>query len=278
MGSLEGLGQLNTHETLNISASRINLDKADFNDKRLILDNTKFTSNEQYRGYIKDWLINTGIVNVTETANNSLVASFFDDVNGKQYNVFVSITDEELNNILNSGTCQNIVLFSFNRTSINSKLVEYIGMTEMNEINSAINNGLNKLPFVEIGSNTFKAELAKRLNKKYSAESTTSFIQNEGEQIKQGFNNFGTDAQSVITDGINQLKESFKGLSGLLGGLKGQTQQPIQQPQQMQQTEQFTQQPEQFVQQPIVNNETTVQSKISLAKPVEETPEKINVS
>jgi hypothetical protein len=264
MDGLQGLGVINT-DNASATIDNHNLSSSTppvIDNRKFETDMNKFSSVENFCSYTKQFMIDTGVLNVQDIDNTMFSATFQD---GETYLVVACPTVENLQSAVNylqsapAGLPAKRVAVGFFYADSNvsnlgrQAAVEVFGYNEILDLNNAISSADNKMPYMHIGVATFETKLAKLLNAKHKETATGSI----GSQFSSQASGVGAGLGAAFSEGFGQLKQSLFGFGKDLGIIKDKNQQTVaQQPvQNMGQPQQFQQAPQQFHQAPVNNVE-----------------------
>lgn len=179
-GDLSSLGNIN----LNNSTDNISISNRQYNrDERMLeTDTSKFSTSEEYTGYIGKWIANTGLFSDIQI-ENFVRASLVSKEQTSNYIIVGILSVAELRDTLErirqsivNGEQREIVVMSYNNyigeqlKDISMLGVQLVGIDEILEINHAIELGLRNLPYVAFNRILFVNKLAYELNKKYKCK------------------------------------------------------------------------------------------------------------
>lgn len=250
---LSGLGNINTdNASPNINTDQFNLNKTDTDLRKITTSASKFATNTDFTNYMFNFLNNSGVVIAQQMNDEAKQQLNYYDIlyvdfvnsqtgapNNNGYALFCAIDANTVSNVVNMLTTvqtanippKRVIIGFFNKQSDVVKAGKQVGIqivdiSEIYEINNAVDLADKKMPYIAAGATEFGQTLAKALNAKYKATATGGF----GQSFSQGASNFGNGAKNAFSDGLDQLKESFAGLGAMFSSMKnGGTQQNVQQ-------------------------------------------------
>ena len=247
MGDMSTLGNVNTN---NASATILGAtaipDKVDDDTRKIKLDVTGYTI-ENYCEYLKQYLANTQMFVITDVVDQikqilGIPQMFIlqSNTSGQAFLIIPILENSQANTSNNVITALQSILpqhpeinlppvkvgFGHEnfpdavKKSAKSVNMELVGYSEIYEINNAIQQAYNRMPYMGFG-NTFAMQLAKGLNGMYRqmmSGQPNPAMNNFGQGVKQVGQGFG----AAIMDGINQLKQSFSGLGASFNQARNQ--------------------------------------------------------
>lgn len=225
---LEGLGNINLNNaSATVESPNSFLAKTDTDSRKIALDSSKFATNDELASYLHDWLLTQCNIN---TATHSNILSFMLPINGKPISYSVvcvkgesEFTQEAQSERIQSLGSEKVVIFGYYNAPKNNEVasrvkqlgIELFTLTEIYEINSAIDGADKKLPYVSLNQNKLSSMVAKSVNEKYRKQGTMNASTIFGD--KQQLSGLG----AAFSEGFNQLKNS---VTGALGSIKSSTQ------------------------------------------------------
>lgn len=249
---LQGLGNISlSGDSSALATPGIITNKTDGDSRKLATDGSKFADTASFASYLQDWLQSTGIVTLFPAEEDVKRQVNFNDVFCTRFNVnggdasyqnsfciFAALSLVNVQNILQlllTSTVANNssvrVVFGYcnfdKETKELAKRVgaELVGFDEIYEINKAIDDGFNHVPYMSLSGASFHGLLAKELNGIYNRDSSGNFFSQSSANIKNTASNIGNDMASSFQDGFGQLKNSVLGAVGMfkqqLGGQQG---------------------------------------------------------
>ena len=224
---LEGLGNINTNNaSATVESPTGFLAKSDTDNRKIILDNTKFNTNTDVANYLADWLrtqcnleaYNTDDVVSLQIPGNGIATSYIIKCI-KDENEFMQLV-QNIETINNTGT--KTVLFGYYNVPktpeiegrIKQSGIELFTLQDIYDVNGAIDSADRKLPYLNISQGKLSSIIAKIVNEKYKQQGTlnASTIFGDKQQL--------TGLGAAFTEGLNQLKGS---LTGAISSVKSVT-------------------------------------------------------
>lgn len=149
-------------------------DKIDTDSKMLVTDMSRFNSSEEYMDYLEKWIRESEIF---ESVNRKEFIEAFITRDGIQhkYNIYGTLNLGDTSKVIGKITddqVENIIItynnFTLEQIPSASKLnIQLVGISEILEINHAIELGYRRLPYVTFGKDKFVNLIAYELNTKY---------------------------------------------------------------------------------------------------------------
>lgn len=161
------------------------LKKTDTDKRKLATDLKGFTTVAEYKKYLEDYFISTGLFNVEESQyDDSFTIQLISNVNNEvvvnKYRIFATPSINDVNTLLDnikttniSNNTEKLVALGYYRYDISFKQeanrlgLELFGAEEINEVNGAIDISEKRMPYVSFNKSTLCGILADNLNKKY---------------------------------------------------------------------------------------------------------------
>ena len=235
MDGLQGLGVINTdNASATIDNHNLSSGMQPINDSRKMeTDMNKFSSVENFCSYLKQFMIDTTVLNVQEVDQTMFTATFAD---GETYLVVACPTVNNLQsavsylqtNPTNLPAKRVAVGFFYTDNNVSNlgrqAAVEVFGYNEILDLNNAIASADSKMPYMHMGAATFESKLAKLLNAKYKETATG----NIGTQFSSQAAGVGAGLGAAFSEGFGQLKQSLFGFGKDLGIIKDKNQAPQQ--------------------------------------------------
>lgn len=222
---LGGLGNIySTHEN-GVMESPVIPSVVTTDNRKLTTYIDKFIDNYQYSEYIRNWLVETGLFNVTANGN-SLQAQMNTIVNNQpfvaNYNLFVCRTQADADAALKqietdgvpAGTTVLIGYINFNANQQNTAKyfkVQLIGVDGIQEINSAIDLADSKMPYITFDKSLFVHVLATEVHNKYKAQQpgyTGNTMTDMANGINASLTNIGEQTTQAVEKLINNTNVS----------------------------------------------------------------------
>jgi hypothetical protein len=234
--SLDGLGLINDHKEITVLESPGSYyEKTDIDKDKIATMDEKFSTDEEFCEYLKNWLGSTGVLIIEpvdeETKQYVNFSSIFharfnnQNVNTNRNNLFCIFAvhnSENVRCIIEQLVKANVSVNNVNKViigyfTVSKELKEYagrigvelVGRDEIYEINNAIDLGKHKMPYVTLSQNKFYTELSSELNKYYSSQQTQSFMSLETGAVGGNLSSIGHNLSSSMQEGIDQFKNSF---------------------------------------------------------------------
>jgi hypothetical protein len=271
----EGLGIINTDNANGQLASPGGfINKVDKDSRKLATYMEQFIDSDKYVQYISNWFSSIGIG--TELAG-SVVNINIPTQQGvyTPYSVFACRNQAEADNALaylsqNNNGQQNVLIgyIAYSTREIqtaNTCNTQLIGISEINEINNAIDLADKHLPYIATSKAKFVSIISKYVHDLYTGK-------NGGVSAQVAFNSATSGVESSLNGFSNRVQEAANGFAAGMGLSQAtQNQDYTQQPQPTEQQTEFSEQQEQ-------NHVVSLSKEENQIDDVENTDESVKVS